>query len=157
MTSPSARLPLVAVFATFWLACTLASAAWAADGRSLKSTAKQFVAAGFSGDVAAAKKLALTFEQLSAMATVQFDKAKYERELDEYVTGLKQTGALPELRIDEVEYFPAAGSSKRKKDIVLAVVKPVFADADLTERWQTLRGPFYFIQTDQGWRLSIKK
>jgi len=157
MTRPSSRRPPIAVFLAIFTLTLAASAAWAKDGHSLRDTAKQLVTAGFAGDLAAAKKLTLTPDQMSALSTRELDKAKYEKEVDEHLKDLKHAGPLPELRIEEVVYLPAAPTGKRKKEMVLAVVKPIFPDADQTERWQIVRGPFYFIQTDEGWRLSLKK
>jgi hypothetical protein len=133
------------------------STTWAKDGHSLKDTARQLVTAGFAGDQATAAKLVLTFEQLSAMTTKTIDKAEYDQQVDDFLERLHQPGAVPELEIEEVVYLPAGTSGKRKKDLVLAVVTPVFADAKETERWAAVRGPLYFVLTDQGWRLSIKK
>ena len=147
-------LPIVTIVALSTLA---ASAAWARDGHSLKDTARQLVTAGFAGDRPAATKLVLTFEQLSAMTTKEISRADYDKEVEDFLAHLQQPGAVPELKIEEVVYLPAGSSGKRKKDIVLAVVTPIFTDAKETERWATMRGPFYFIQTEQGWRLSIRK
>jgi hypothetical protein len=149
-------LPVV-VAAAVAVSTLAVSTAWARDGHSLKDTARQLVTAGFAGDRPAATKLVLTFEQLSAMTTKEISRADYDKEVDDFLAHLQQPGAVPELKIEEVVYLPAGSSGKRKKDIVLAVVTPIFTDAKETERWAAVRGPFYFIQTDQGWRLSIKK
>jgi len=143
------------------VALLFALPAWGKEGHSLKETARDVVAAALGGDLATAKKLALTFDQASRLSNKITDRAAYERELDAHLsslaTALPAGAPLPTLDIDEVLVLPANASDKRKREVILAVVKPIFADAAETEAWETLRGPFYFIQTEAGWRLSIKK
>ena len=133
------------------------AAAWAKDGHSLKDTAKGFLAAYTAGDVNAAKALALTHEQLSAITSRAPDKASYDKALEDFLkegklpAGVTLTG----FTIEDVMYLPGKDSEKRKKDLTIAVVKPVFSDAKLNARWEWQS--LYFIRTDDGWRLSIKK
>lgn len=132
----------------------------AKDGMSLKDTAKSFVTTLVTGDTTTARASIFSYEEMLAMITKPLEKDSYERELIEFVDGrrVKTPVEVKEIDVVDVLFLPAAESKKRKRDMTVAAVRPVFSDAQLTAKWpDPARTPIFFVLTDKGWKVSLKK
>jgi len=97
----------------------------------------------------------LCYDEFCLLTKAPPAKDAYEKEIQDLLKGLKSaelkvTGAT----IEQVVFVPASDAGKVKKDMVLAMVKPVLSDAKRTEQWLQ---PLYFVPTSEGWKLSPRK
>lgn len=136
------------------LAVLLCSGPAAARGVSLKKVTMELVTSLVKGKGAA--KHILSFKEISARTRKVKDKKAYDKAVAAWLKTMKlpKKYVVKDAKILDVVFIAGSKGGKIKKDVVMAMVKPVFTDEQATKRWLM---PLFFIQTGTGWKLSIKK
>ena len=155
------RTILVSLVAAFALTSVPRETLAQSRHSSLKEASRLFAKALVGGDRKAARALLLSHGEIRTLSTRIPPKARYEKllkgwldtQLGEFATARKKGRKVRvgEAKVLDVRLLPA--SSKRRRDMVFAVVSPTF----IVDGKKRSGVPWFFMAHQGRWRISIKK